>query len=113
MTNASINPYGNNGGADQNSPNESVPPTDDNTLPPNQPSSVGPQNPTVSQEHVSSDTLVESVQNELAKRGYYGGKVDSMYNDATRAALKRFQTDQQLAVTGRINEATLHALQLD
>ena len=96
---------------------QSTPPTDDNTLPPNQPSSVGPQSPVPSEERESHengpDTLVESVQNELAKRGYYGGSVDSMYNDATRTALRRFQTDQHLAVTGRINEATLHALQLD
>ena len=96
---------------------QSTPPTDDNSLPPNQPSSVGPQNPPPTEDRQSSengpDTLVESVQNELAKRGYYGGSVDSMYNDATRVALRRFQTDQHLAVTGRINEATLHALQLD
>ena len=96
---------------------QSTPPTDDNSLPPGQPSSVGPQNPTPTEDRESNetgpDTLVESVQNELAKRGYYGGKVDSMYNDDTRAALRRFQADQHLAVTGRINEATLHALQLD
>ena len=105
----------NNGPA--NSDPQSTPPTDDNTLPPNQPSSVGPQSPAPSEERESRetgpDTLVESVQNELAKRGYYGDSIDSMYNDATRTALRRFQTDQHLAVTGRINEATLHALQLD
>ena len=96
---------------------QSTPPTDDNNLPPNQPPSVGPQSPAPAEERESTesgpDTLVESVQNELAKRGYYGGSVDSMYNDATRTALRRFQTDQHLAVTGRINEATLRALQLD
>ena len=96
---------------------QSTPPTDDQNLPPNQPSSVGPQNPPTSEDRESDasgpDTLVESVQNELAKRGYYGGKVDSMYNPATQTALRRFQSDQHLAVTGRINEATLHALQLD
>ena len=117
VTNTYNIPYGNAGGDTQNGPVESTPPTDDNSLPPNQPSSLGPQNPASTQQRESSeagpDTLVESVQNELVKRGYYGGKVDSMYNDATRAALKRFQGDQQLAVTGRINEATLHALQLD
>ena len=59
------------------------------------------------------DSLVEAVQAELARRGYFGGKVDAVYNEATHAALKRFQSDQQLSATGRINEATLHALQLD
>ena len=94
-----------------------TPPTDDARLPANQPSNLGPQTPSASMQRESTetgpDTLVESVQGELSKRGYYGGKVDSMYNDATRVALKRFQADQQLPATGRINEATLHALQLD
>ena len=97
--------------------NEDTPPPSDGNLPPNQPSLVGPPRPSLGQAPMSPengpDTLVESVQDELAKRGYYGGKVDSMYNEATRVAIKRFQSDQQLAITGRINEATLHALQLD
>ena len=95
---------------------QSTPPTDDN-LPPNPPSSGGAQDPPAPEEggleEAGAETMVESVQNELAKRGYYGGSADSMYNEATRTALRRFQTDQHLAVTGRINEATLHALQLD
>ena len=119
--NAATGPYvptdGSQYNDQSNSAPNSTPPTDDNSLPPGQPSSVGPQNPTATEERESNengpDTLVESVQNELAKRGYYGGKVDSLYNESTRAALRRFQTDQHLAVTGRINEATLHALQLD
>ncbi len=59
------------------------------------------------------DSLVEAVQEELVRRGYYGGKVDAMYNADTKEALRKFQTDHHLAATGLINEATMHALQLD
>ena len=59
------------------------------------------------------DSLIEAVQAELARRGYFGGKVNAMYGPATHEALRRFQTDEGLAATGRINEATLHALELD
>ena len=59
------------------------------------------------------DSLVEAVQQELIRRGYFGGKVDAMYGPDTKEALQKFQQDRHLAVTGLINEATLHALQLD
>ena len=59
------------------------------------------------------DSLIEAVQAELARRGYFAGKVNAMYGPTTREALRRFQTDEGLAATGRINEATLHALELD
>ena len=59
------------------------------------------------------DSLVEAVQQELIRRGYFGGKVDAMYGPDTRDALRKFQQDHHLADTGLINEATLHALQLD
>ena len=59
------------------------------------------------------DSLVEAVQQELIRRGYFGGKVDAMYGPDTKDALRKFQQDHHLADTGLINEATLHALQLD
>ncbi len=90
---------------------------DDPALPPDQPANVGPENPLATEQRApvsnGPDSLVEAVQGELAKRGYFAGKVDSMYGDSTREALRRFQADQRLGATGRINEATLHALQLD
>lgn len=87
------------------------------SLPPNQPAQVGPSEPQEAEKHITNndgpDSLVEAVQQELSKRGYLSGKVDGVYGDGTRAALERFQADQKLSRTGRINEATLHALQLD
>ena len=93
-------------------------PSDESTsLPPNPPEPVDPAGPQAAEKHITNndgpDSLVEAVQQELAKRGYLNGKVDGTYGDTTRAALERFQTDQKISKTGRINEATLHALQLD
>lgn len=86
-------------------------------LPFDPPARVGPENPAAAESRPAAETgpdsLVEAVQSELARRGYFGGKVDATYDEPTKAALRRFQMDRQLAVTGRINEATLHALQLD
>ncbi len=80
---------------------------------------VGPQNPPTAAANSNGnaqqgpDSLVEAVQEELGKRGYFDGKPDAVYSAATKEAIRRFQTDQGLPVTGRINEATLHALHLD
>lgn len=59
------------------------------------------------------DSLVEAVQGELARRGYFQGKVDAMFRADTEVALRRFQQDNYLAPTGHLNEPTLHALNLD
>ena len=86
---------------------------------PDAPANVGPQAPPTAEKSGGAsqsqgpDTLVEAVQEELSRRGYFPGKPDSMYSEATKEAIRRFQADQHLAVTGRINEATLHALHLD
>ena len=89
-----------------------LPRPSDATAAPEPPAPQTNANPNL-KSNAGPDSLVEAVQAELARRGYFGGKVDAVYNEATHAALQRFQSDQQLAVTGRINEATLHALQLD
>ena len=80
---------------------------------------VGPQDPSTDAKSGGDtnqrgpDSLVEAVQQELSKRGYFDGKPDAVYSAATKEAIHRFQTDQGLPATGRINEATLHALHLD
>ncbi len=100
---------------EQDTPNTN-PSTPDPTLP--DAPAVGPQSPSPVDKSADStvqgpDSLVEAVQNELSRRGYFAGKVDSMYSAATKEAIRRFQADQSLPATGRINEATLHALRLD
>lgn len=59
------------------------------------------------------DSLVEAVQSELSTRGYFKGKVDAMFNDDTKEAVRQFQKDNQLATTGLINNATLTMLGLN
>jgi hypothetical protein len=55
-------------------------------------------------------SLPGAVQKQLAKRGYYKGTIDGEFGPATRSALSRFQRDNNLKETGRIDEATLQAL---
>lgn len=59
------------------------------------------------------DSVVEAVQEELARRGYFAGKADGALGAASQEALRRYQKDQRLAPTGGVNEATLFALGLN
>ncbi len=112
--------YGNaslNSGVDPVAPDQSVATVEDGQPAPMTDQQL--QNPPVPDRAVAGkptngpDSLVEAVQDELTRRGYFAGKVDAIYGEETKTALRRFQTDQKLNVTGRINEATLHALELD
>jgi hypothetical protein len=50
------------------------------------------------------------VQRELRRDGYYRGPIDGLIGPMTRAALARFQRDNGLYVTRRIDGPTLAAL---
>ena len=54
--------------------------------------------------------LPKAVQKQLAQRGYYKGSVDGEFGPASKSALNRFQRDNNLRVTGRIDPATMKAL---
>jgi hypothetical protein len=58
------------------------------------------------------DASVSQVQSALAREGYYDGTVDGSLGPATRNALRRYQRDHGLEVTGGINRAVIKALQL-
>ncbi len=55
-------------------------------------------------------SLPEAVQRQLSKRGYYKGTIDGNFGASSRSALSRFQRDNHLKDTGRIDEDTLEAL---
>jgi hypothetical protein len=55
-------------------------------------------------------SLPTVVQQQLAKRGYYKGSIDGKFGPASRSALSRFQHQNGLQETGRIDEPTLMAL---
>lgn len=52
------------------------------------------------------------IQRALKQRGYYEGETDGKWDDASTAALKRFQGDQNLKQDGKIGSLSLIALGL-
>ncbi len=58
----------------------------------------------------NAPSLPTIVQQQLAKRGFYKGAIDGKFGPATKSALSRFQHQNGLQETGRIDEPTLMAL---
>lgn len=56
--------------------------------------------------------LEVDVQQELARQGYYCGAIDGVIGPRSRAAIRAFQADRGLLVTGRIDPVLLRALGL-
>ena len=57
-----------------------------------------------------SDPVVRQIQGILKERGYAPGPLDGVLGKKTRGALRRFQRDHRLSVTGEIDAATKSAL---
>jgi predicted component of type VI protein secretion system len=57
-----------------------------------------------------SDPVVRQIQGILQERGYAPGPLDGVLGKKTRAALRRFQRDHRLSVTGEIDAATKSVL---
>lgn len=60
---------------------------------------------------VASDLTVDA-QRALARKGYYRGPIDGDLGPGSRAAIRAWQADCGLAVTGRLDTATLRSLAL-
>jgi len=58
------------------------------------------------------NSSVSQVQAVLARRGYYHGAIDGSMGPATRSALRQYQQNHGLPVTGRIDWPVLEALRL-
>jgi hypothetical protein len=58
------------------------------------------------------EQTVVAVQQELEKLGYYHGQIDGIVGPETRKAISWFQSVDKLSVSGRIDDATLKALQI-
>ena len=56
------------------------------------------------------DASVSQVQAELARKGYYHGAIDGSLGPATRSAVKQYQLNHGLAVTGQIDRSVVDAL---
>jgi Putative peptidoglycan binding domain len=68
--------------------------------------------PYTNQPENDTGSRVSDVQSALAREGYYDGPIDGRLGNATRKALRRYQSDHGLDVTGAINRAVIEALQL-
>ena len=56
------------------------------------------------------DQVLREAQSQLRNLGYYRGSVDGLFGPMTRSALRGFQSEYGLPVTGAADEATLYAL---
>jgi len=56
-------------------------------------------------------TVTQAVQSALARRGYYRGAIDGVLGPETRSAIRSFQAQRGLAVTGQIDSNLIRALQ--
>ena len=54
--------------------------------------------------------VVTQLQRHLAARGYYRGKIDGVFDDEFGAAVRKYQRDNNLPVTGVIDSALLNAI---
>lgn len=63
-------------------------------------------------EYDNPDSSVSQVQAALARKGYYHGAIDGSFGPATRNALRRYQRNQGMDVTGRIDQPVVEALRL-
>jgi peptidoglycan hydrolase-like protein with peptidoglycan-binding domain len=59
------------------------------------------------------DDLSVDVQRTLRRDGYYRGSIDGDIGSSTRAAIRQYQYDHHLEVTGRIDRSLLRSLDLD
>ena len=63
-------------------------------------------NPQEEQPAVSHSQDIKKVQESLRDKGYYHAKVDGISGPQTRAAIRQYQKDQNLPVTGRLDSET-------
>ncbi len=60
-----------------------------------------------------ADAQLSAVQEVLKARGFYSGEVNGKKNNETAAAITRFQVQNGLEITGRLNEETRQSLGLE
>jgi hypothetical protein len=59
-----------------------------------------------------ADSIVSRVQAALAREGYYRGAIDGSFGAGTRKALRRYQANHDMDVTGQIDQGIIGALGL-
>jgi len=56
------------------------------------------------------ESVAVQVQNVLSQNGYYSGAIDGLIGPASRRAIRAYQADHGLSVTGRIDSELLQSL---
>jgi len=56
------------------------------------------------------ENVLFAVQGELLRKGFYRGEIDGQLGPATTDAISRFQQDQEIPITGRLDSETLNEL---
>jgi len=64
------------------------------------------------QQDYAPGSRVSDVQSALAREGYYDGPIDGRLGNAMQKALRRYQRDHGLEVTGGISRGVIEALRL-
>ena len=60
----------------------------------------------------STERLAVEVQRALRSRGYYGGPIDGEIGAGSQSAIRAYQRERGLGVTGRIDTALLRSLKI-
>ena len=81
---------------------------DDSALPPGVPGVTDDSQGVVS----GQDVIVIVVEDALADNGYDPGRIDGIIDSDTRAAIREFQRDRDLAVTGTMDRETEKELRI-
>ena len=68
--------------------------------------------PVVVGREVGGGGVVVDVQRSLGRKGYYHGAVDGDLGPQTRAAIREWQADCRMPVTGQLDTPTLRSLAL-
>ena len=68
--------------------------------------------PVYAYENQAPNQVIADVQSALQQDGYYSGPVTGALDDQTRAALATYQRDNDLPITGNVDESTVESLGL-
>jgi hypothetical protein len=61
---------------------------------------------------VADNSLAVDVQRALRSHGYYYGSIDGVIGSGSRAAIRAYQRDRGLSITGRIDRELLRSLRI-
>lgn len=59
---------------------------------------------------LQADEVIREAQARLKSMGFYPGSVDGQWGSQTAAAVRRYQLDQGLKITGELNRQTMKSL---